>query len=674
LEKEPKGMTLSRSNPRARQRWLGLVTIVTFLMALAAGGVLAASGTDASVSDYSQCANGKPGTSAPTTDCDGYIFGILNANNSQYAEDQVTAQRLMLDLPKNGSLTGRTIQLKWLVRKGVHHAYDSLATWNKTQTTADACQSLNTPTAALCNSLLADKSVLPIPSDGSTVTPNSGVGASGTALTSDHQLSGQQLEMYGLGTTTGIDSMTYGSLVDESGDLYQSATITYHVASLTSPRKVMLLFGGHLAAGGGPRSWGSGNGASDINGGPYHIKLIQVDGASIGNRDNQIMSSAILPLSVTVATELHQTTAAGADIATANNGASITVDLPADGTGAYVKDIATSSDPGASGSVAFKYYPSLADCTADTNGTAAGSGIALSSGTAASTVVHFTSPGTFYWRAFLTGSDITQDATSACGDEVLTVRQSTTAATQLHERTSAAGTTDVNPANNGKNITVFPGAYVNDTVTVTPAAATGTVAFKTYSSLADCTNDTNGTSRGSGLALTANSDTVQFSTPGTFYWRAFFSGTNGNLSSSSPCVANDSESVTVRTVATSLSTSPKAFPNDSATVAASVGGNVTGSVTFKMYSSLSSCQANGATGLLFSETVALPGNAMSSTVGTHNGDSADLLADYSVDADATVWWRTTFASTNANQIGRESLCLETTAIDHTADSSGGTAP
>ena len=92
-------MTLSTSNPRAKQRWGALMAIVALGIMLMAGGALAASGTDGSVVDYSQCANGKPGTSVPTTDCDGWIFGILNANNSQYAEDQVTAQRLILDLP-----------------------------------------------------------------------------------------------------------------------------------------------------------------------------------------------------------------------------------------------------------------------------------------------------------------------------------------------------------------------------------------------------------------------------------------------------------------------------------------------------------------------------------------------------------------------------------------------
>jgi hypothetical protein len=192
--------------------------------------------------------------------------------------------------------------------------------------------------------------------------------------------------------------------------------------------------------------------------------------------------------------------------------------------------------------------------------------------------------------------------------------------------------------------------------------------------LADCGADTNGTTRGSGLALTANSDTVQFNSAGTTYWRAFFTGTGGYLDSSSPCVAGDNESVTVNTVASSLNTSPSAYPNDSATVSAAAGGNVAGSVLFKMYNSLANCQANLATGLLFSQTVNLPGTQTSSTVSTTNGDIGDAVTDYAVSADATVWWRVSFTSTNPAQVGRNSLCTESTVFDHTADSSGGTAP
>jgi hypothetical protein len=66
----------------------------------------------------------------------------------------------------------------------------------------------------------------------------------------------------------------------------------------------MFAFGGHLACGTNRTGcWGDTgedvNGAANINGGPYHIKLLTLDGASAGNQDNQIMSSAIAPLADT---------------------------------------------------------------------------------------------------------------------------------------------------------------------------------------------------------------------------------------------------------------------------------------------------------------------------------------------------------------------------------------
>src|SRR6266404_3854216 len=91
------------------------------------GGFGTAASTGPSVADYSQCANGKPGTAGPENCNSGWINGILNANNSQYGEDQVTAQRLVVDFPLAGE---HSFDLRYLLRKANNHAYDSLATWN----------------------------------------------------------------------------------------------------------------------------------------------------------------------------------------------------------------------------------------------------------------------------------------------------------------------------------------------------------------------------------------------------------------------------------------------------------------------------------------------------------------------------------------------------------------
>ena len=266
-------------------------TLKTLVVATVAAAALltiaavsgAAPGTEASVSGFDQCANGGPPSTA--TDCpQDWINGILNANNSHYAEDDVTPQRVILDLPKNGPIASRTVEISFLTRKGGVHAYDSLATWNQTQTSADRCANLN---ASDC--VPGSASTLAIPSDPTVVADLNG---SGTA-TSGHQLGGGQVfTLYG-GQLTGASAYTHDDPAG-SGDEYAHITLTYSVPSTADGAKVMLLFGGHLAPSIGPRGWGAGVGAGSISGGPYHIRITAADGASVGNRDNQIMSGAIL--------------------------------------------------------------------------------------------------------------------------------------------------------------------------------------------------------------------------------------------------------------------------------------------------------------------------------------------------------------------------------------------
>ena len=129
----------------------------------------------------------------------------------------------------------------------------------------------------------------------------------------------------------------------------------------------------------------------------------------------------------------------------------------------------------------------------------------------------------------------------------------TSVVTELHERTNSTGDTDVTPANNGLNITVTVGAWVNDVATVTPSGATGAVSFKYYDSLEDCEADTGGTAAGTSIAVsggTATSSTVQFNTAGTFYWSAWFTGSGTFDDSSSLC----EEWVTVEKIDTSVVT------------------------------------------------------------------------------------------------------------------------
>jgi uncharacterized repeat protein (TIGR01451 family) len=284
---------------RRRIRSLLLVTVFAVALVPAMNGVAHALPASQQIDfvDYSQCANGAP--PGVSTACpEGWINGILQASNSHYHEDEVTPQRAQFEVPEDSPATGRTLTFRYQARKGSAgaHAYDSLATWNFTQTTADRCQDL--PGSTICPG--GTPSTFGIPDDPTVVCPPSPAPA-----TTIHMIAagpGRVMTMYG-GTLTGVTVPVHDNANPPGcgGDDYAAVTITYGVADANLDGKadadtvVQLLFGGHLAASTGVRGWGPGLGSGNISGGPYHIKWEAADGESIGNRDNQIQGAAILP-------------------------------------------------------------------------------------------------------------------------------------------------------------------------------------------------------------------------------------------------------------------------------------------------------------------------------------------------------------------------------------------
>lgn len=133
---------------RARKPGVVVVSLLALLTAMLTGTLPAsaapAPSAKATFVDYAQCANGAP----PSTSLacpDGWLQGILQASNSHYSEDEVTPQRAEVVVPAGSNATGRTMTFSYQARKATTHAYDSLATWNYTQTRADRCQGLAPP-------------------------------------------------------------------------------------------------------------------------------------------------------------------------------------------------------------------------------------------------------------------------------------------------------------------------------------------------------------------------------------------------------------------------------------------------------------------------------------------------------------------------------------------------
>jgi hypothetical protein len=233
--------------------------------------------------------------------------------------------------------------------------------------------------------------------------------------------------------------------------------------------------------------------------------------------------------------------------------------------------------------------------------------------------------------------------------------------------------------------TVAPGEQVQDSATITASGggpATGTVNFFL------CAKDvepcaTGGTAVGSvSLAgntlnpVTVTSNFVNTAAsplePGRYCFAAEWAD--------DPNYADDSdrttgECFTVRTIPTAISTSQSVYPNDSATISTATGVlPAGGTVLFKAYiattgvTALDNCTANGATGLLYSETsTALTGGSASETKSTANTTNA-------IPPGTTVYWRVLYTSNSGTYESRQSVCVENTIVTFNNDSGPGTKP
>ena len=195
----------------------------------------------------------------------------------------------------------------------------------------------------------------------------------------------------------------------------------------------------------------------------------------------------------------------------------------------------TAATADAGGTVEYAFYSSLSACNAGTFATPGGT--SLGTKTVTNGVVpnsDSTGPinaaGTYYFRAFYSGDDNNNGASSACADEALVVSPNApTIATLL---------SNLGP--------VAIGTSVHDSATLTGATADagGTVKYAFYSSLSGCNAGTFATPGGTSLGTkTVTAGVVPDSDPtgainaaGTYYFRAFYSG-DPNNNGASPALA-----------------------------------------------------------------------------------------------------------------------------------------
>jgi hypothetical protein len=135
---------------------------------------------------------------------------------------------------------------------------------------------------------------------------------------------------------------------------------------------------------------------------------------------------------------------------------------------------------------------------------------------------------------------------------------------------------------------------------------------------------------------------------------------------------------TKQKVESSMDTAPWIYPNDKATIGQS---DATGSVTFKLFGATNggtpktakeNCDANGATGLLYSESVNLPASAPNA-VSTSNPGTTGSPNSLKIEASAQVYWRVAYSG-DTKYFGRLSDCVENINATLTGHTGGTNVP
>ncbi|PKO10613.1 MAG: hypothetical protein CVU40_05800, partial [Chloroflexi bacterium HGW-Chloroflexi-2] len=260
---------------------IGLYYYITY--GLTSGVSEMGSFTDGSIGTYDQCSNDDgDGYATGNTGCR-WINGNLQRNNSTYYEGDSTIQRAWLTQYEPGS--DHTVTFKYGTTKGAKHAYDYLTTWDHSEdwsTVQDRCEGIRGCEAAP-----------ETPSDPIPLDPNAmGLddydrfftirGGTITAVSEPQLVSG----VYGTGDTETIVTVSFTvGAADGSMCTTKQGVTTCDVA---------IWFGAHIAMTSEWMPIDGQTGAGGISGSPYHVALDAVDGASIGQRDNQMQANAVV--------------------------------------------------------------------------------------------------------------------------------------------------------------------------------------------------------------------------------------------------------------------------------------------------------------------------------------------------------------------------------------------
>ena len=547
-----------------------------------------------------QCANDpapSPSSNGCATAANQWVNGNLGASKAVYFEGDSIPYRMRFD---NLPLTSHTVTIEWDTTKSGKHAIDYIDDFNESVLDANACLGVSA-----CDPTIFDTE--PIPADpqvtGAGVTPKPG-----------------DFRLYG-GTITGISACSYPNGTGFSGDKSARITITF-TASRANP---VLAWGGHIST---RLDWGANGSAVAIPGSPYHTRLIALDGSG-GNQDRSLSADAVIfPGSITIIKDAVPNDAQDFSFTAS----------PSPLTNFSLDD---DSDPTLSNTKLFSMITSFATYT-------------VTEGSVTNWTLSFNNPVC----TVTSPNGGTQSGNTGTRTVTVNLKEGeNVTCTFINTRNVSSPTITTQVKNNADGSDIANGASV----------AIGTVAYDT-ASLSGATSDAGGTvnyyvEKGDNQCTTAgatslgqvavtngsipNSSNYAFTSAGTYYFWAEYSGDANNTGDTSGC---DTEIVVVNQNQASLSTAQHLIPNDDATLSG-VTSDAGGTITFDLYDP-SDATCSGAPA--YTETVNVNGS------GTYSTTNASFVA-----SDEGTWrWLVSYSG-DANNTGATSACgVENFTIDN----------
>jgi len=270
---------------------LVIVTALIIMMLPAVNPPPVSAAKGASV-DFTQYAN----------EDDQWIGSILQASNSKYYECMSVPQRTILDGIPSTAGGVHTFDFSHEATKGGIHAYDWLTAYNQGNDPPlayDPCGPKigTTPDfATICGNLHSSGySILVNVPDDPFVSQHGSTQDRIDAY--EAEFGNRQIKIYG-DQPFAAAGMTLSHTVSSGGDTGDS-DVEYVLTWTSNSTQILIEMAGHLALSGepliNPIAWGYEIGASHVSGGPYHFRLGELDGASLGAQDNPIKGANVLP-------------------------------------------------------------------------------------------------------------------------------------------------------------------------------------------------------------------------------------------------------------------------------------------------------------------------------------------------------------------------------------------